>query len=85
MHAGVKEFVPLQLQCLSDYSQLIPGALEIVKTLRERGYKIGSTTGYNSEMMKINLADAKKQGYEPDSTVCASDVPHGRPYPFMCL
>ena len=36
-------------------------------------------------MMKINLADAKKQGYEPDSTVCASDVPHGRPYPFMCL
>jgi phosphonoacetaldehyde hydrolase len=80
-----KEFVPLQLQCLSDYSQMIPGALDIVKKLRSRGYKIGSTTGYNSEMMKINLADAKKQGYEPDSTVCASDVPHGRPYPFMCL
>ena len=80
-----KEFVPLQLACLSDYSQMIPGALATVKTLRGRGYKIGSTTGYNSEMMKINLADAKKQGYEPDSTVCASDVPHGRPYPFMCL
>jgi phosphonoacetaldehyde hydrolase len=80
-----KEFVPLQLQCLSDYSRMIPGALDMVKALRGRGYKIGSTTGYNSEMMKINLADAKKQGYEPDSTVCASDVPHGRPYPFMCL
>ena len=80
-----KEFVPLQLACLSDYSQMIPGALDTVKALRKRGYKIGSTTGYNSEMMKINLADAKKQGYEPDSTVCASDVPHGRPYPFMCL
>jgi phosphonoacetaldehyde hydrolase len=35
--------------------------------------------------MDINLRDAKKQGYEPDSTVCASDVPAGRPYPYMCL
>jgi phosphonoacetaldehyde hydrolase len=36
-------------------------------------------------MMEINLRDAKLQGYEPDSTVCASDVPAGRPYPYMCL
>ena len=41
-----KEFVPLQLECLSDYSQLIPGALDTVEALRKRGYKIGSTTGY---------------------------------------
>ena len=27
----------------------------------------------------------ERQGYVPDSTVCASDVPAGRPYPFMCL
>jgi phosphonoacetaldehyde hydrolase len=79
------EFVPLQLKCLSEYSALIPGALDTVKKLRGRGYKIGSTTGYTTEMMEINLADAKRQGYEPDSTVCASDVPHGRPYPYMCL
>ncbi len=85
VEAMFKEFIPLQLQCLSDYSQMIPGALDTVKALRRRGYKIGSTTGYTTEMMKINLADAKKQGYEPDSTVCASDVPQGRPYPFMCL
>jgi phosphonoacetaldehyde hydrolase len=85
VEAMFKDFVPLQLQCLSDYSQLIPGTLDVVAALRKRGCKIGSTTGYTTEMMKINLADAKKQGYEPDSTVCASDVPHGRPYPFMCL
>jgi phosphonoacetaldehyde hydrolase len=85
VEAMFKEFIPLQLQCLSDYSQMIPGALDTVNALRKRGYKIGSTTGYTTEMMKINLADAKKQGYEPDSTVCASDVPQGRPYPFMCL
>jgi phosphonoacetaldehyde hydrolase len=79
------EFVPLQLKCLSEYSQLIPGTLPIIAKLRNRGYKIGSTTGYTTEMMKINLEDAAKQGYKPDSTVCASDVPAGRPYPFMCL
>ncbi len=78
-------FVPLQVKVLSDYSQLIPGALKIVAALRERGYKIGSTTGYSTEMMAVNLRDAKRQGYEPDSTVCASDVPEGRPFPFMCL
>ena len=38
-----------------------------------------------TEMMKINLRDAAKQGYVPDSTVCASEVPAGRPYPYMCL
>ncbi|MGE3741503.1 MAG: phosphonoacetaldehyde hydrolase [Geminicoccaceae bacterium] len=80
-----EDFVPLQVKCLSDYSEMIPGALKTVKAMRDRGYKIGSTTGYNTEMMKVNLRDAKKQGYEPDSTVCASDVPQARPYPYMCL
>ena len=79
------DFVPLQLDCLSEYSELIPGTLDVVRTLRGRGVKIGSTTGYLREMMEINVRDAKKQGYEPDSTVCASDVPAGRPYPYMCL
>ncbi|PYO35726.1 MAG: phosphonoacetaldehyde hydrolase, partial [Candidatus Rokuibacteriota bacterium] len=79
------DFVPLQLACLSDYSELIPGTLEAVAAMRARGIKIGSTTGYTTEMMKINLEDARRQGYVPDSTVCASDVPAGRPYPYMCL
>ena len=79
------DFVPLQLDCLSDYSEMIPGALEAVAAMRQRGMKIGSTTGYLRDMMAINLRDAKRQGYEPDSTVCASDVPAGRPWPYMCL
>lgn len=79
------DFVPLQLACLSEYSALISGTLEAMETLRARGIKIGSTTGYLREMTEINLRDAKRQGYEPDSTVCASDVPAGRPYPYMCL
>src|SRR5215467_2377127 len=77
------EFIPLQLQCLSDYSALIPGAKETVAALRARGLKIGSTTGYNADMVGINLRDAKAQGLEPDCTISASDVPVGRPSPFM--
>ena len=79
------EFVPLQLECLSNYSALIPGTVEAIATLRSRGIKIGSTTGYLTDMVRINQVDAKRQGYEPDTTVCASDVPAGRPYPYMCL
>ena len=79
------EFVPLQLECLSEYSDMIPGALDAVEQCKKRGYKIGSTTGYLPEMMEINLRDAERQGYVPDSTVSAGQVPAGRPYPFMCL
>jgi phosphonoacetaldehyde hydrolase len=79
------DFVPLQLECLSRYSELIPGALETVAALRQRGIRIGSTTGYTTEMTAINLRDAERQGYKPDSTVSASEMPAGRPYPFMCL
>jgi phosphonoacetaldehyde hydrolase len=79
------EFIPLQLRCLSDYSTLIPGTLDTVAALRARGIRIGTTSGYDTEMMAINLRDAERQGYVPDATVCASDVPRGRPYPYMCL
>ncbi len=78
-------FVPLQLACLADYADLIPGALETVAAMRGRGLKIGSTTGYLIDMMKILLAEAAKRGYSPDSTVCAEEVPFGRPQPWMCL
>ena len=83
--AMFEAFVPLQLECLSTYSELIPGTLEVVAALRRRGIKIGSTTGYTTEMTAINLRDAERQGYKPDSTVSASEMPAGRPYPFMCL
>ncbi len=77
-------FIPLQLDCLADYADLIPGTLEAVADFRQRGLKIGSTTGYTGEMMTLLLSEAKKRGYEPDSTVCATDVPAGRPEPWMC-
>ena len=58
-----EDFVPMQEACLSEYSQLIPGTVEIVNECRARGYKIGSTSGYLPGMLAINQADAAKQGY----------------------
>jgi phosphonoacetaldehyde hydrolase len=79
------EFVPAQLEVLARYADLIPGCSEAVADFRRRGLKIGSTTGYTGEMMEILVREAAARGYEPDSTVCATDVPAGRPEPWMCL
>ncbi len=78
------EFVPLQLECLANYAQLIPGTLEALEDLRKRGMVTGSTTGYTRAMVDINLREAGKQGYHPDNTVASDEVPAGRPYPYSC-
>jgi len=85
VEAMFRDFVPLQLACLADFADLIPGTLEALADFRARGLKIGSTTGYTTEMMEVLLQEAKKRGYVPDSSVCASQVPAGRPDPWMCL
>jgi len=79
------DFVPMQEACLSEYSELIPGTNEVIAECRKRGYKIGSTSGYLPGMLAINQADAEKQGYVPDATFGAGDVPRGRPFPHMVL
>lgn len=61
-----------------------PDTLEAVKHLREMGVKIGSTTGYTSEMMDIVTVKAKEAGYEADYVVTSEDTSKmGRPYPYM--
>ena len=85
VEAMFQDFVPLQLACLAKYADLIPGTLEALANFRQRGLKIGSTTGYTAEMMELLLEEAKKRSYVPDSSVCAAQVPAGRPHPWMCL
>ena len=80
-----KDFVPLQVACIADYGKLIPGTVETVNELKGLGKIIGSTSGYFTEAMEINFREAKKQGYEPDVNSCASDVPAGRPEPWMVI
>ncbi|MGO9660446.1 MAG: phosphonoacetaldehyde hydrolase [Acidimicrobiales bacterium] len=80
-----KRFLPLQVETVEQYSDLIPGVLETVAGLRARGLAIASTTGYPREVMDVVVRTAKEQGYEPDATICAGDTPAGRPGPFMAL
>ncbi len=67
-----EQFVPAQMACLADYADLIPGTLDAIKEFRNMGLKIGSTTGYTGDMMKILLAEAQKRGYTPDVSVCST-------------
>lgn len=78
-------FVPLQVDVIREHVQLVPGCRETVAGLRERGIRIGANTGYSRAMMEPLLEAAAAQGYVPDSAVCATEVPRGRPYPYMSL
>lgn len=79
------EFIPLQIECIGRYADPIPGVLDLVTALRERDVKIGSNTGYNRAMMDVLVPAAAEAGYAPDCVVCSSDVPVGRPAPWMAL
>jgi phosphonoacetaldehyde hydrolase len=78
-----QRFIPLQLSCLAEYSTLIPGVLEAVQFFRQRGLKIGSTTGYTRAMLDLLLDQSAKAGYAPDCSLAPEDVGSGRPHPFM--
>jgi phosphonoacetaldehyde hydrolase len=78
------DFVPMQLECLREYTGLLPGVAETTQKLQAEGIKIGSSTGFVRSMVDILEADAKKQGYVPDASVAGDEVEHGaRPKPFM--
>jgi phosphonoacetaldehyde hydrolase len=81
--AVYREFMPLQVESAASSAGLIPGTLETMGVLRKRGIRVGSSSGYNREIMDEILPVAREQGYEPDSLVCPEDVPAGRPHPWM--
>lgn len=72
------------MSILDRFAQPKPYVLEVVKELRARGIKIGSTTGYTDDMMAVVVPKAKEAGYEPDTWFSPDSVGHvGRPYPYM--
>ncbi|WDP92692.1 MAG: phosphonoacetaldehyde hydrolase [Desulfobacter sp.] len=74
----------LMVAAIANHADPIPGVLDTVAELRERGIKIGSCTGYVQEMMDVLVPAAREKGYAPDAVFCSSDAPAGRPYPWMC-
>ncbi|MBD9483592.1 phosphonoacetaldehyde hydrolase [Pseudomonas sp. PDM14] len=66
-----ERFMPLQIEKIALHSALIPGALEAVATLRSKGLRIGTCSGYPAVVMA--------------KVVATDEVPNGRPYPAQSL
>lgn len=79
------EFVPLQIDAIAQTAVLIPGLLDTLAWAQENDVKIGANTGYAGVMIEGLLANAAEQGYKPESNICATQVPQGRPYPYMAM
>ena len=80
-----ERFLPMQLEKVAQYSAAIPGAVELLRALRQRGLKIGSCSGYPDSVMRRVSGRAATEGLEPDCIVASDDVPRARPAPAMAL
>ncbi len=79
------DFVPLQIDSIANTARLIPGMTDALAWMRSQNIRIGANTGYAASMIEGLVAVAAEQGYTPDSNVCATEVPKGRPYPYMSM
>ena len=68
---------------LTDFTIPIPHVIDTVSLLRQKGIKIGSTTGYTRAMMDVVEPSSQAKGYFPDCCVTPDGLPKGRPAPFM--
>lgn len=83
IEALYQSFEQTMREVVAEYSQPIPGVPEAVSQLRDMGIKIGSTTGYTSEIMQYVLPVAEQGGYSPDCVITPDITRHSRPSPFM--
>lgn len=61
----------------------LPGTVEALQRLRQRGIRIGSTTGYPRTTMNAVQPAAADAGIVVDAVYTPSEVPAGRPKPWM--
>lgn len=76
-------FEPMNIAAVRDHADIIPGAIAAIDALRARGVRIAGTTGYTRPIMDVLEPLAAASGYVPELTVCAGDLPAGRPTPLM--
>ena len=78
-----ESFSRLLLDSIAAKSTLLPDVVTSVEALRGQAVKIAGSTGYFTEAADIIVEGAAREGYSPDYTTCASNVPAGRPAPWM--
>lgn len=69
---------------MANWAEPVPGLFDTLSEFRVRGLRIGSTCSHSFGAMEALAEAAGERGYKPDVVVCSSDVPAGRPYPWMC-
>lgn len=77
-------FEPLASAIAAELATLVPGALDTIKLLRERGLCIATTIGYTRAIMQAVIPEVKREGFVPDALVCSDGVAEGRPSPGGC-
>ena len=79
-----ENFEPAVLEIIDKYSKPFSNNAEVIKELQDKGFKIGSTTGYTKNMMDIVTKVAEDNGYKPDFWITPDLAGnYGRPYPYM--
>jgi phosphonoacetaldehyde hydrolase len=56
------------LRCVAEYVDIKPFVIETVGELRDRGIRIGSTTGYTREMMDLIIPAASGRAFSPTAS-----------------
>ena len=77
--AMFEDFVPMQLDCLRQYTSLLPGVAELTQAVQKQGIKIGSTTRFIRVMVDILEADPNTQGSVPAASGARSGTPASSP------
>ena len=74
-----------QLECISEYTKLIPNVKSTISTIRgAHRVKVAGTTGFTKSISDKIIDDVKKQGLVLDAFVAGDEVYNGsRPNPFM--
>lgn len=80
-----QDFARLLPALLPLHADPIPGSLETLAWLKERGIRVGSTTGYTRSMMNVLEPLARAAGIAPELVICADEVPQARPAPWACF
>lgn len=76
-------FVQHLAQVFSGTVEAVPGARDMIDTLRSRGIRVALNTGFDRETTNLLLDALHWREGVVDAVVCGDEVPLGRPAPYM--
>ncbi|MCL1949244.1 MAG: 2-aminoethylphosphonate--pyruvate transaminase [Turicibacter sp.] len=83
IQAVYKDFERILFSNIENHCDVKDHIIETVAYLKAQGIRVGSTTGYTSEMMARVLPKAAENGYAPEFWTSPDQVGKGRPAPYM--